>query len=992
MRVMDSITSLPVSGSDGNTVTMHSGNTFRFRLDGTRIEHYTHGQVNPYGMSYDVRGDLLTADCHTKPVTLLLHGGFYQSFGKPHDGLGFVPNVMDHLHGSTAIGGIAIAHAGNGWPADFQNNTFGGNVMTSRINRNSLRYDASSVRAQEEPDFLISGDSWFRPVDLQMGPDGALYVADFYNRIIGHYEVPLNHPGRDRHRGRIWKISYTGKTTESDERTAISEPLRSTNVSERSPDQLVTSFASPVHTLRMLAMDRLVDEFQASAIPAARRGLGSKSDQVRLHCMWSLARLHALNAAELQNALRDPSSQVRCHAQRLLGFNRLPLDLPHDLHMGWIMEGLKDSDPVVCRAAASTCHSVQSVKLVTALLECHDMAEEADVHLRHAVRIGLKHQLADAKTLEMAIEDLDDQHVPLIADVCLAVQNSAAADFLTSKIHKLFGREAPQVLRYVQHASRYISPDMIPKFIELVRADFSQDVKLQYELIRSIGDSFRRRGLSMPPTMEVWASDLANNWLAASDTPTAFSWQSLPHPAHGAGRRDGRATWTVSNARNSADGQKQSTLWSSFPHGEQRTGVFRSAAFPLGESFGFYIAGHDGYPNQDLQSNNLVRLRDSLTHKVIQSWSPPRQDVAVSRSWETGKHSDRRVYVELIDGDTAGAYAWMAVGRFTEPRLNPSQLFQDRERACQLVTEFQLQSLRKDLSELLVQSTDDVRTRTLLANTVASLRPESLGGAIAASLHIAALPEDLLQSAVTLLTDEPAEVVAVSKYLSAALKYASSPEQQRIAESLAADGHGLNVLLELAESTAIDARSLTQPAIQTKIDALARPEQLAKISSLTAALPSEAAAVGAAIQKQKAHFLRGSGNYDAGRELFQKQCAICHQVAGTGKQVGPNLDGIGNRGVDRLLEDILAPNRNIDIAFRASTVVTDDGLAITGLDRGTDGGVLNLVDSQGKLHTIPTSQIEMKKSTSFSPMPANFADVLNQDALSDLLSYLLTLN
>ena len=67
------------------------------------------------------------------------------------------------------------------------------------------------VRAVEEPDFVISGDPWFRPVDLRVGPDGALYIADFYNKIIGHYEVPLTHPGRDRERGRIWKITYTGK-------------------------------------------------------------------------------------------------------------------------------------------------------------------------------------------------------------------------------------------------------------------------------------------------------------------------------------------------------------------------------------------------------------------------------------------------------------------------------------------------------------------------------------------------------------------------------------------------------------------------------------------------------------------------------------------------------------------------------------------------------------------------------------------------------------
>ena len=59
-------------------------------------------------MDFDIHGDLFTADCHTKPVTLLLPEGRYESFGKPHDGLGFVPAVMDHLHGSTAIGGIAI--------------------------------------------------------------------------------------------------------------------------------------------------------------------------------------------------------------------------------------------------------------------------------------------------------------------------------------------------------------------------------------------------------------------------------------------------------------------------------------------------------------------------------------------------------------------------------------------------------------------------------------------------------------------------------------------------------------------------------------------------------------------------------------------------------------------------------------------------------------------------------------------------------------------
>ncbi len=87
-----------VAGKDGHRVKMSSGNTFRFRPDGSRIELYTQGQVNPFGLSIDRFGDIYSADCHTKPVTLLLPGGCYDSFGRPHDGLGYVPEC----HGASA--------------------------------------------------------------------------------------------------------------------------------------------------------------------------------------------------------------------------------------------------------------------------------------------------------------------------------------------------------------------------------------------------------------------------------------------------------------------------------------------------------------------------------------------------------------------------------------------------------------------------------------------------------------------------------------------------------------------------------------------------------------------------------------------------------------------------------------------------------------------------------------------------------------------------
>ena len=96
-----------VSGSDGHKVEMHSGNTYRMRLDGSRIEHFTHGQVNPFGSAFDEKGNLFYRGLSTRNRSIKsLRGGYYPSFGKPDDGLGFVKPMMEHLHGSTAIAGV----------------------------------------------------------------------------------------------------------------------------------------------------------------------------------------------------------------------------------------------------------------------------------------------------------------------------------------------------------------------------------------------------------------------------------------------------------------------------------------------------------------------------------------------------------------------------------------------------------------------------------------------------------------------------------------------------------------------------------------------------------------------------------------------------------------------------------------------------------------------------------------------------------------------
>ena len=96
---------------------------YRMRPDGSHLEYVTHGQVNPFGLAFDPLGNLYSTDCHTKPIMMLLRGGYYESFGKPHDGLGFAPEICPNYAGSTAIAGIAY-YAADHFPPKYRDTAF----------------------------------------------------------------------------------------------------------------------------------------------------------------------------------------------------------------------------------------------------------------------------------------------------------------------------------------------------------------------------------------------------------------------------------------------------------------------------------------------------------------------------------------------------------------------------------------------------------------------------------------------------------------------------------------------------------------------------------------------------------------------------------------------------------------------------------------------------------------------------------------------------
>lgn len=983
-----------VAGTDGHEISMQSGNTFRFKLDGSRIEHFTHGQVNPFGLVFDRNGDLFSADCHTKPVSLLLRGGYHDSFGKPHDGLGYIPSVMDHLHGSTAIGGIALGESTN-FPDVYRTSSFGGNVATCRINRNSLVRFGSTIRAQEEPDFLLCGDPWFRPADLQVGPDGSLYVTDFYNRIIGHYEVKLDDPRRDRHRGRIWRIVYTGSPNRRDDsrdrETLSAERSEWKSVRDATLDQLILMLGSPLLTRADLAFEEIVERFGVSAVDVVRRNLTDSSPEIRLNALWLLQRLEVLESDDVAQAVADDSAIVRTHAfQVLAAMKQAPAGSEK-----WLVAGFRDSDFQARRAAVMAAAVHQAEPLIGALIQCFNEAPASDVHLQHAVRMTLRDHLRNDKWFTRLTQaSLSKSEIQLIGSLCRSLRTEAAGEFVAAHLEQLAGAESDRLGAYLEFAVQHVSVETVAELASMAMDRFEDDVAFQLTLLDAVRDGLLQRGIAPPDSVLDWAATVAARLLRVSrsgerrDVESApLSWTSLAH----AGSTSHEETWTVSRTRKSSDGMVVTPLWSSFPNGERRTGIYRSAAFRLPARFSFFLAGHDGFPDKPLQEKNFVQVRDADTYEILKRWSSRRNDTAQEIRWETGDDVGRNVFVELVDGDSANAYAWLAAGRFSVPTLNPSQRVEDRRLGAGLVASFRLEQFRDILTEDALEASSDPGSLSPLVVALSQLhsRPDSRVVALAEAMPIVGLSSEQRVKGIQVVSK--GDAARAVELIDQAMQTATTIEQRRVATALVADSVGAELLVSLVASGRMSARLLKHPQIEPGLVAVSSAELKAEVESLSSRVPDESKVLDQLIASRRQNFVAEPGARESGARLFEKNCAACHQIAGQGKKVGPNLDGIGNRGLDRLVEDILAPNRNVDVAFRSTTIVTDEGRVLNGLIKQTEGARLILVDSKGESVSVPTDSIDRKIPSTLSPMPANFGETLPEEQFRHLLTYLLSL-
>ena len=158
---------------------------------------------NPWGFVFDDWGQLLVVAGNG-------HGIFYPlpAMIRGHRILDF-DQIWENYRGRKLCGADIVSNSH--LPSDLQGAIIAGGFMNNAVYALRIEEGDSGFRVHDLPPLILSTHTSFRPVDVKIGPDGAIYVTDWYNPIIGHYQASFRHPDRDKTHGRIWRITAKGR-------------------------------------------------------------------------------------------------------------------------------------------------------------------------------------------------------------------------------------------------------------------------------------------------------------------------------------------------------------------------------------------------------------------------------------------------------------------------------------------------------------------------------------------------------------------------------------------------------------------------------------------------------------------------------------------------------------------------------------------------------------------------------------------------------------
>ena len=220
------------------------------------------------------------------------------------------------------------------FPKEMQGRILIGGYYASLLEWHELKLENGLFSTTRLPNIIETKNNVFRPVEVRMGPDGGIYVADWYNPIIGHYQASYRHPDRDKAHGRIWRVTWKA-----------GEKVKPARLAEAGIDALLEQLDSKERWAWYQAKRLLIGR-ETKEVVAALDAWTPKQDGYRKLQALSLYEAHETPRPELLKALlRDADARIRAYATRVIGTWARDGRLPEALDL--IETQIADDDALV---------------------------------------------------------------------------------------------------------------------------------------------------------------------------------------------------------------------------------------------------------------------------------------------------------------------------------------------------------------------------------------------------------------------------------------------------------------------------------------------------------------------------------------------------------------------------------------------------------------------------------------------------------------------
>jgi putative heme-binding domain-containing protein len=370
---------------------------FRVNPRTWEFEIFSEGTSNPWGIAFNPVGDAFISACVIDHLWHIAEDGYYHRQGGPYPPFTWkLQSIVKHKHQKAAYCGITYMDS-DVYPAEYNNRLMMGNIHGNCINVDVIEDKGSSYFGKPNDDFLSANDAWFMPVVQKVGPDGCLWVLDWYDRYHCYQDANRDPEGIDRLKGRLYRVRYkdsprAGKFDLAKETDLqLVRRLESVNVyfrniaqrllSERLHKRLPRHSSASIEVAHPLLENVALGKpggltVQAQGNPDKEvEFIENPSKKVSMHALWAIAGTGELSWLVHRDLLNHKDPDFRAWGVRIAG-NMRRVDARIRSR---VQELCTDKNPRVLLQAAVAINKIENADKVKGLFDVLNAAGDDEV-------------------------------------------------------------------------------------------------------------------------------------------------------------------------------------------------------------------------------------------------------------------------------------------------------------------------------------------------------------------------------------------------------------------------------------------------------------------------------------------------------------------------------------------------------------------------------------------------------------------------------------